>query len=55
MLLYLLILCSFVYGAAVVVFMFSGGLTHNTDGLFIVQTEELEFLVVQIAALLRLP
>jgi hypothetical protein len=44
---------SFIYWAAVMAFMLFGSLTHQTDGLFILQTEELEFLTVLTAEHLR--
>lgn len=46
---YLAVLHGFVYGRVAVRLVQLGGLTHHTDGLLVVQTEELQFLPVQTA------
>ena len=44
-----IIQCSFIYGKELVSWVFPGSLTHQTYGLFILQTEQLESLTVQTA------
>ena len=50
---YPMIHSSFLYGAAVVPFMFFRSLTHQADGLLVLLTEEFEFLTVQTAEHIR--
>lgn len=50
---YLVVLCSIIYGSEVVFGVFFWIPTHHTHWLFILQTEEPEFLTVQIAEQLR--